>query len=90
METQKQFVISNLNEFGEISRNTCLKQYITRLGAIIYSLKKQGWKIESDYRQTEYGKDFVYKLVSKPQFNDGRRQEFIDRELERNLQPRLI
>jgi len=55
-----------LNE-GEISRNLCLRElYISRLGAIICNLKKEGWKFRREYVKTPKGKDFVYYLVESP------------------------
>lgn len=69
--TQFTFVIERLDTYGEITRNQCLKVYISRLGAIIHTLKKEGWQFKTFTRETEKpdgskGKDFVYLLVSKP------------------------
>ena len=36
-QTQKQFVIEQLREKGSVTRNECLRNYISRLGAIIYN-----------------------------------------------------
>jgi hypothetical protein len=62
-KTQVSWVKENLRENGYISRNQCLRNYISRLGAIINILKKDGWRFEANYQQTVNGKDFWYKLV---------------------------
>ncbi len=65
-QTQEEFVIEQIKEFGTISRNLCLKNYITRLGAIVCDLNKKGYKLKGEFVKTEYGKDFVYKnLITK-------------------------
>jgi len=83
--TQEAFVISELEKWGEISRNTCLKNFITRLGAIVCDLKEQGWVLEGEYRKTEHGKDYVYRLISKP-LPSSLRPEV----LAKKLQPKLL
>ena len=67
-QTQENFVINELKKNGFISRNLCLQNYITRLGAIICDLKKEGFNFSSGYVKTGYlivGKDFVYHLENK-------------------------
>jgi hypothetical protein len=63
--TQEAFVIRELENAGCISRNFCLQNYITRLGAIICNLNKKGWNITGEYVEYNYGKDFIYTLISK-------------------------
>ena len=67
-QSQAQIVKQQLRNKGEVSRNWCIREnYITRLGAIIDSLKKKGWKFETEQR----GGDYIYKLVYDPgQFNE--------------------
>lgn len=65
-KTQEQWVLEQLNKNGEVSRNGALQNFISRLGAIICNLNKEGWNITGDYRKTEHGKDFIYTVVSKP------------------------
>lgn len=65
--SQLDFIKVRLQETGEISRNDCLRQYVSRLGARINDLKRLGWKFETEIRSTTHpdgskGKDFVYKL----------------------------
>ena len=62
-KTQVSWVKENLRENGYISRNQCLRNYISRLGAIINILKKDGWIFEAKYQSTVSGKDFWYKLL---------------------------
>jgi hypothetical protein len=57
---QKKFIINQLLLKGQVSRNTCLKNYISRLGAFMCDLKEQGLKYEAGY--TENRKDYVYKI----------------------------
>lgn len=61
-ETQRQWVEKQLAEYGEISRNTCLRNYISRLGAIIKALKYEGWVFHTEKREGDY----VYILGEKP------------------------
>lgn len=65
--TQLQFVIDQLRKDGSISRNYCLSNRITRLGAIVNSLNKEGWDIQGDFVKTDYGKDYVYKKLKEPE-----------------------
>lgn len=60
--TQKKRVEKRLLETGQISRNECLRVFISRLGAIIVKLKDEGWVFET---KTVNG-DYVYVLVSSP------------------------
>lgn len=66
---QINFVTDRLDEKGEITRNECLKNYISRLGAIIAVLKERGYVFLTEYRETitpfGTGKDYVYTMVKK-------------------------
>ena len=75
METQRKFVEQQLTEFGFITRNTCLKNYISRLGAIICLLKKQGWDISGENLKGDY----IYHLKSlqATQTNDNSKYDGI-------------
>lgn len=72
MKSQINWIVSQLKEKGEISRNTALKNYISRLGAYIWDLKKEGWKFKTETVKTPYGKDYVYKVVSEPKLEQVR------------------
>jgi hypothetical protein len=66
--TQTEFVLNKLKEVGYISRNQALSNYITRLGAIIDTLKRKGYKIEGAYNKGGLyanlsKKDYIYRLV---------------------------
>lgn len=76
-ETQKEWVKRRLDDAGEISRNECLANYISRLGAIIASLKNDGYRFVSFYRKTAFGRDYVYKLKK-----DDRPLSFSDQAIE--------
>jgi len=60
--TQLQFVKKALESYGEISRNLCLQERITRLGAIIHALRQEGWDFVTERRNGDY----VYILKDKP------------------------
>lgn len=60
--TQREWVISQLKEYGEISRNNCLTQRITRLSAIIQDLEEENYVFEPKWR----GGDYVYVLQGRP------------------------
>jgi ribosomal protein L37AE/L43A len=70
-DTQIEWVKSQLRKNGKISRNECLRNYISRLGAIIWKLKQHGWKIEGSLPEDfnplkhHYG-DYVYRLIKEP------------------------
>ena len=65
-QTQKQWVKEQIKSNGFITRNQCLKNFISRLGAIIFELKEEGMEFETGYIETETkyrkGKDFKYTL----------------------------
>lgn len=65
-QTQLEYVKKLLLNYGEVSRNHLLQQFITRGGARINDLKNDGWDIGGEYRKTEYGRDYVYILKSAP------------------------
>lgn len=60
-KSQKQRVLGQLKQYGQISRNACLKNYISRLSAIIYDLKKEGY----EFTEKEINGDYVYFLVDR-------------------------
>lgn len=65
--TQRKWVEAQMTEYGYITRNTALRNFVSRLGAIVCLMKKDGWEIRSNYFETEGGgRDFIYVLISKP------------------------
>lgn len=60
--TQKTRIVKRLNEYGKISRNECLRVYISRLGAIICDLTKEGWQFETENKDGDY----IYKVTRSP------------------------
>jgi hypothetical protein len=60
--TQLKFIKQVLRDKGEVSRNFALQNYISRLGAIICSLKKDGWEFNIERRNGDY----VYKVRQAP------------------------
>jgi hypothetical protein len=61
-KTQKQRVETKLLRDGFITRNECLRVYISRLGAIICDLTKEGWEFETKFVDGDY----QYKMVKSP------------------------
>lgn len=61
--TQEKRVINKLKHDGFITRNECLRVYISRLGAIICKLKKDGWEFNA--HDTVNG-DYIYELTNNP------------------------
>lgn len=60
------FILGELKEQGYITRNTCLKRYITRLGAYMCQLKNEGLRFEARYIKSEFspnGQDYAYMLI---------------------------
>lgn len=68
--SQKTFVENELIKNRRITRNFCLRNYISRLGAIISVLKDNGYVFEAKYVEIETpfgkGKDFEYSVVKFP------------------------
>ena len=63
-QSQKTFVKQELAKHGFITRNKCLRNYISRLSAIIFDLKDEGFEFETKFVEntTAYGteRDFIY------------------------------
>jgi hypothetical protein len=55
-----------LENEGCITRNRCLGMYITRLSAIIYKLKQEGWEFKGKNIKTKWGTDYAYQVISQP------------------------
>ena len=62
-QTQIQWVKLQISLNGEITRNQCLSNFISRLSAIIQDLEVEGYTFSTSHR----GGDFVYTLLSKPE-----------------------
>lgn len=81
--TQQQRVVSRLRTHGEISRNECLRNYISRLSAIIQDLEAEGWEFETKRR----GGDYVYVVKEQPK---RRVYEVVERNGERYAVSRMV
>jgi len=69
-QSQKDFVKSELSKNGFITRNKCLRNYISRLSAIIFVLRDEGFEFKTNFveNKTAYGsteKDFVYNWTNR-------------------------
>jgi hypothetical protein len=62
--TQKDRVIKKLNHDSYITRNECLRNSITRLGAIIKKLEYAGWRFRAEWIDDH--KDYKYTVVFSP------------------------
>lgn len=64
--TQLQWVKDRLKANGYITRNECLRVYISRLGALIATLKEEGYEFDAGYIKVAtpfgVGKDYKYTL----------------------------
>lgn len=60
--TQKERVVGQLQKNGYITRNQCLRVYITRLSAIILDLRNEGW----DFKAEDDKGDYKYTVTKKP------------------------
>jgi hypothetical protein len=70
MKNQKEKIIKQLLETGEVSNFWAIKNYILRLGALIHKLKSEGWEFEGYYGKSlgkpkKYWKNYYYKLLTK-------------------------
>jgi hypothetical protein len=65
-KTQRDWVVKQLKEKGSVTRNEALQVYISRLGAIICDLRKDGWEIDGTWVKTANGKDYSYSLTNRP------------------------
>lgn len=68
--TQEQWIIGQLRNKGCITRNQCLKNYISRLGARISDLKAKGWVFDTENVKVkkpngDIGSDYKYILVEE-------------------------
>jgi len=61
-ETQLSWVKSQLRENGEITRNTALQHYVSRLSALIQRLEGEGYEFEAFGRDSDY----VYRVKTAP------------------------
>lgn len=65
-ESQLQWVKQQLEDKGFITRNECLKNYISRLSSIIHRLKKRGYEIVGEEEKVLFGTDYKYRLIAAP------------------------
>lgn len=62
-QTQEQWIVDQLQKKGYITRNECLRKYISRLGARIWDLRDSGMEIVGEWVKTKNGKDYRYTLI---------------------------
>lgn len=77
-KSQLDIVRKQLLETGQVSRNWCLQNYISRLSAIILDLKAEGFDFDTGFVKNNNGKDYVYKLKASPY---QKREYFVDGKL---------
>jgi hypothetical protein len=61
-KTQKQRVETKLLRDGFITRNEALRNFISRLSAIIQDLEAEGWEFDTKNK----GGDYIYTIVKSP------------------------
>ena len=61
--TQIDKIKEHIDIHGSISRNFALDLRITRLGAIVHTLRKPPYsmRLKGRYVKTQFGKDYIYK-----------------------------
>ncbi len=64
--TQKSIVLKRMRDTGSVTRNWALRNYISRLGAIICNLRAEGMDIEAKFVDGDY----VYTLKDKPKVKE--------------------
>ncbi len=64
-QKQRAFILKKLQQQGFISRNNCLENYLSRLGAYMNFLKDQGFRFEARYIKRGEGKDYIYVLYPR-------------------------
>ncbi|MGB1226446.1 MAG: hypothetical protein ACPG9K_01030 [Poseidonibacter sp.] len=70
--TQREYIENYIRKHGSISRNHCLREFISRAGAIICDMNSNGYVIEGKTVKGSYltrwgmQNDYVYTLKHKP------------------------
>lgn len=59
-KTQLEKVKAQLDDAGYVTRNWCLQNSITRLSAIVYTLKKMGYSLKTQFIKGD--RDYVYSV----------------------------
>jgi len=63
---QQEVIIKELHRKGYVTRNWAIREkYITRLSAIIYNLKDEGFHITGEYIKTINGRDYQYNFYGQ-------------------------
>ena len=60
--SQLKRIEKRLDEVGYITRNQCIRNYITRLSGRILDLKQVGW----EFSTKEENGDYIYRVTKKP------------------------
>lgn len=70
MLTQINWIENKLLGYGKITRNECLRNYISRLSARIADLEEKGYEFETSYIEVKTpfgtGRDYQYKVIKYP------------------------
>lgn len=62
MMSQKQKVLEKLIDDGYVDNFWAIRNFILRLGAIIYNLRKEGYNIRGEYGEGKDKKNYFYYL----------------------------
>jgi len=67
MKTQQDIVLEKLIREGEVSNKWAIFNGIWRLGAVIHSIREQGFNIIGDYEVVNgrKSKNFIYKYIQQ-------------------------
>lgn len=66
MKTQEHIVLKRLNQTGKVDNIWAVNNYILRLSAIVFRLKKQGYRFHTYFKRDKKGritKQYVYELI---------------------------
>lgn len=66
MQSQLEWIKAKLIVNGQISRNECLANYISRLSGRILDLRKAGWEFRTETIKENGGKNFYYYVLTSP------------------------
>jgi hypothetical protein len=65
-KTQRERVVDRIREHGSIDNFWAFHNYILRLGAIIFELRKEGWEFKGEFGTGPDKKNFIYTPIQRP------------------------
>jgi len=62
-DTQQERIVNRIDEVGYVDNFWAFHNYILRLGAIIFKLKKKGFKFNASFGKGKFKKNYYYRPV---------------------------